>query len=171
MNSISVHQLSSSSPLSFLFLYISYTFTFFLLAFSYLTNWKKCLWFDGCHHTSTEHCRSGQLRLLSFLAAFSGCERDHQWHQRDWSRLMKSPDANSHHNHLMTSKVWFCYVNVLWHFLYLSHRLNEVAGGRGADPKYRHLWGGYSSKRIYSMTTKNRLTWSTAGKSPNQERI
>lgn len=58
--------------------------------------------------------------LLYTLLLFSGYERDHRWQQKDWSRLMKSPDASSHHSHLVTRQVWFLSVDVLWHFLYLQ---------------------------------------------------
>lgn len=74
-----------------------------------------------CGLSVAEYCRpASRTTDASFLfTAFSGYERDHQWHQRHWSRLMKSPDASSHHNHLVTSQVWLCSVNVLLHYLYL----------------------------------------------------
>lgn len=66
----------------------------YFLAFSYLPNWKKFLWFVATIPTQIiVDSPPGRLRLLSFLTAFWGCERDHQWHQRAWFGLMKSPDV------------------------------------------------------------------------------
>lgn len=120
MNSVFVHPLSLSRPLSFLFVNIPYALAFLSLLLLILQIEIICrLLVATIPAQSIVDPSPGRLRLLSFLTASTGCETDHQWYQRDWSRLMKSPDASSHHNLLVTSQVLFCPVNMLWHFLYL----------------------------------------------------
>lgn len=41
----------------FIFVLLHYTLTLLLCFFSYLAYWKKLLWFVGCCHTDTGHCR------------------------------------------------------------------------------------------------------------------
>lgn len=118
MNSIFVH-----APCQHLYFFMLHLFHIQFFPCSFLSHILKEVFCGLSVATITVQSDAdpaqGRLRLLSSLTAFSGYERDHQWHQRDWSRLMKTPDASSHHNHLVPSQVWFDSINMQWHFLYL----------------------------------------------------
>lgn len=121
MKSIFAHPLSFSRSFYFLYFFCLF-YSIFLLSFLILRTERRFLWFVGCHHTSTELCRPAtRTAESSFL---SHCflrmwKRPPVTSESLISELMKSPAASSHHNHLVASQVWFCSVNVLWHFLNL----------------------------------------------------
>lgn len=77
-----------------------------------------------CHHAIQDH-RRVNIRTTELMSALSGCEGDHQWHQRAWVGPMKSPDACSHHNHLVMHQVQLCSDTVHWYFC-LNSIVNRV---------------------------------------------